>query len=44
MPRSIVLYDPESAVHIVGDEAGGPKADEVRVLACQALAALGNVG
>ncbi len=44
MPRSVVLYDPEGAVHIVGDEALDPKADEVRAWACQAWEALANVG
>jgi len=44
IPRSIVLYDPEGAVHIVGDEALEPKADEVRTWACQAWEALAHVG
>jgi len=44
MPRSVVLYDPEGAVHILGDEVLQPKADEVRVWACQAWEALANVG
>jgi predicted nucleotidyltransferase len=44
LPRSVVLYDPEGAVHIVGDDGLYPKADEVRVWACQAWEALANVG
>jgi predicted nucleotidyltransferase len=44
LPRSVVLYDPEGAVHMVGDEALYPDADEVRVWACQAWEALANVG
>jgi hypothetical protein len=38
-----VLYDPEGAVHIAGDEALDAKADEVQVWACQAWEALANV-
>jgi len=44
MSRVVVLYDPEGAVHVVGDEALDPKADEVRTWACQAWEALANVG
>jgi hypothetical protein len=44
LPRSVVLYDPEGAVHVVGDDALYPRADEVRVWACQAWEALANVG
>ena len=44
LPRVVVLYDPEGAVRIVGDEALDPKADEARVWACQAWEALANVG
>ena len=44
LPRGVVLYDPEGLVHIVGDKALAPKADEVRVWACQAWEALANVG
>jgi predicted nucleotidyltransferase len=44
IPRSVVLYDPEGAVHIVGDEALDPKSEEVRIWACQAWEALANVG
>ena len=44
LPRNIVLYDPEGAVHIVGHEALDPRAEEVRVWACQAWEALANVG
>ncbi|MGH9106080.1 MAG: hypothetical protein ACRDZX_09620 [Acidimicrobiales bacterium] len=44
MPRVVVLYDPEGAVHVVGDEALDPKAEEVRAWACQAWEALANVG
>jgi predicted nucleotidyltransferase len=40
----VVLYDPDRAVHVVGDEALDPKADEPRVWACQAWEALANVG
>ena len=44
LPNVVALYDPDGAVHIVGDEALAPKADEVRVWACQAWEALANVG
>jgi hypothetical protein len=44
IPRSVVLYDPEHAVHVVGDEVLAPKPDEVRLWACQGWEALVNVG
>lgn len=44
MPRSVVLYDPEGAVRVVGDDALEHKADEVRAWACQAWEELANVG
>ena len=44
LPRNVVLYDPEGAVRIVGNEALDPRAEEVRVWACQAWEALANVG
>ncbi|HTT91052.1 MAG TPA: hypothetical protein VMF65_15970 [Acidimicrobiales bacterium] len=44
LARVVVLYDPEGAVHVAGDEALAAKADEVRVWACQAWEALANVG
>ena len=44
LPRTVVLYDREGAVHIVGDDAIDPEADEARVCACPAWEALANVG
>jgi predicted nucleotidyltransferase len=44
LPRVVVLYDTEGAVHIADDEALDAKADEVQVWACQAWEALANVG
>jgi hypothetical protein len=39
-----VLYDPEGAVHVVGDEVSEPKPEEVRVWACPGWEALVNAG
>ena len=44
IPRVVVLYDPEGAVSLVGDQVLEPEPDEVRVWACQAWVALANVG
>ena len=44
LSRVVVLYDPEGAVRVAGDEALDAKPDEVRVWACQAWEALANVG
>ena len=44
LPNVVVLYDPDGAVRIVGDEALAPSADEPRLWACQAWEALANVG
>lgn len=44
IPRSVVLYDDEGAVKLVGDEVLDPKPDEVRLWACQGWVALTNVG
>jgi hypothetical protein len=44
LPRVVVLYDPEGAVHIAGDEVLEAKPDEVRVWACQGWEALANIG
>lgn len=44
IPRSVVLYDPEGAVHVAGDDVLDPQADEVRLWACQGWEALVNVG
>jgi len=44
IPRTVVLYDPEGAVRVVGDEVLDPRADEVRLWACLGWEALVNVG
>ena len=44
LPRVVVLYDPEGAVRVPGDEALDAKPEEVRVWACQAWESLTNVG
>jgi hypothetical protein len=43
-PRTVVLYDPEGAAHVVGEEVLDPKPEEVRLWACQGWEALINVG
>ena len=44
LPLSVVLYDPEGAVRVVGEEALDPRPEEVRTWACQAWEALANLG
>jgi hypothetical protein len=44
LPRVVVLYDPDGAVHLVDDEVLDPGPDEVHLWACQGWEALVNVG